>query len=159
MAVEVRCCIYNGDSRVINKNPTDIKLLQCRIVNDTDIINPTIYLEYDTDLDKCNYFVIGRRKYFKTRLKRVHNMRCEIQLHEDIISTWIPRVNIKGIIYNSQDTTTIMQQMEQGYPVAVNKIISRIKINNNYGTVDSQPAIIVQSPLSSKYNPAPPTIL
>lgn len=152
MAVEVRCCVYNGDIRVIDKKPIDIKTLECRITEDTDTITPTIYVTYDNDLDKCNYFVIGHKKYFKTSLKRVHNKRCKIQLHEDIISTWIPRVNVTGIIYNSQDTTTVMQQMNQRYPTAVNKLVSRIKINNAYSEVSSQPAIIVQSPLGSVDN-------
>ena len=152
MAVEVRCCIYNGDMRVINKEPIEVKTLNCRIMEDSDTVDPMIYVEYDKELDKCNYFVIGHKKYFKTSLKRVHNARCKIQLHEDIISTWVPRVNISGMIYNSQDTNTLLQHMNQEYPIAVNKLISRIKIDNGYGSVTSQPAIIVQSPLDTVDN-------
>ena len=147
MAVEVKCCVYLGDPRVIDKKPTLVKSISCKITESTDNLDPVIYIAYDSDIEKCNYFVIGHKKYFKVKLTNESNIRCRIKLHEDVVSTWVPRVNIKGIIYNSQNY--LLTDVDQGFVTEVKHKISRIKISNNYENVTNRPAIIVQSPLQS----------
>lgn len=147
MAIEVKCCVYLGDPRVIDKKPTLVKSLECKFTESTDNLDPIIFISYDKDIEKCNYFVIGHKKYFKVKLTNERSIRCRIKLHEDVISTWVPRVNIKGLIYNSQNY--LLTDVDQGFVTEVKHRISRIKIPNNYGEVTSNPAIIVQSPLQS----------
>ena len=44
MATEVKCAVYKGDPRVIDKKTTLVKSLECRIVDPLDIVNPTIII-------------------------------------------------------------------------------------------------------------------
>lgn len=147
MAVEVKCCKYNGDPRVINKKPELIKTLQCRMTDDQDVINQIIYVNNDSDIIDCNYFVIGFRKYFKVKDVRRAGNRIDIMLHEDVISTWMPKVNVKG--YISRASEIYSPGLNQDYEKLTMRKISRIKINNEYSEILSNPAIIVQSPLPS----------
>lgn len=147
MAVEVKCCKYNGDPRVINKKPELIKTLQCRMTDDQDVINQVIYVNNDGDIIDCNYFVIGFRKYFKVKDIRKAGNRIGIMLHEDVISTWMPKVNVTG--YISRASEIYSPGLNQDYEKLTMRKISRIRINNEYSEITSNPAIIVQSPLPS----------
>ena len=147
MAVEVKCCKYNGDPRVIDKKPELIKTLQCRMTEDQDVINPIIYVSNEDDIIDCNYFVIGFRKYFKIKDIRKAGNRIGIKLHEDVLSTWMPRVNVTGYILRASEIYS--RGLKQDYEKLAMRKISRIRINNEYGEITSNPAIIVQSPLPS----------
>lgn len=147
MAVEVKCCKYNGDPRVIDKKPELIKTLQCRMTNDQDVINQIIYVSNEDDIIDCNYFVIGFRKYFKIKDIRKAGNRIGIMLHEDVLSTWMPKVNVTGYILRASKTR--VQGLSQDYEKLTMRKISRIKINNEYSEITGMPAIIVQSPLPS----------
>lgn len=154
MAVEVKCCIYNGDVRVINKKPTEQKTINCRITEESDVVDPAIYINNEDDVSNCNYFVIGYRKYFKVGQSRVSGNRIRIRLHEDIISTWLPRVDVKGYISNASYIRS--NDILQDYQLRVNRKISRLTFTNQYGEISNgHPAVIVQSPLPVKvYSPA-----
>lgn len=147
MATEIKCAIYNGDLRVVNKKPTLVKSVECRITEPLDVLNPTIVLNEDDDILKCNYFVIGHRKYFKVKFHRTPNKMLKIELNEDVISTWLPLVTIDGHITHASEI--ISENVDQDYLLDVNRIISRIALSTNYGTVDSDPAIIAQCPFPS----------
>lgn len=147
MAVQVRCCIYNGDPRVINKTPTEVISLNCRMTDDFDTIKPVIYISNELGVSDCNYFVIGFRKYFKVKDIRKAGKRIGIMLHEDILSTWMPKVNVKG--YISRASEIYSPGLNQDYEKLTRRKISRIKINNEYGQITGNPAVIVQSPLPS----------
>lgn len=145
MAVEVKCAIYNGDPRVINKSTTLVKSVMCKMTDPTDIMDPVIILNKDNSIVSCNYFVIGHRKYFKVREIRTSNNIIKIVLHQDVLSTWLPRVVIKGMIYNASET--VSNDLVQDFVLESYRRISRVKISNEYEEVTSDPAIIVQSPL------------
>lgn len=145
MATEIKCAIYNGDVRVINKKPILIKSEICRITNPLDILNPVIIINADDEILKCNYFVIGHRKYTKIKHVLTSNNILKIHLNEDVISTWIPRVTITGNITHA--TEIISNNIDQNYLLDVNRIISRIKISNDYENVTGDAAIIAQCPL------------
>lgn len=145
MAVEVKCCKYNGDPRVINKKPETLKTIECRIPADMSVVTPHIFMNNDGTTADCNYFVIGFRKYFKVREERVVGNRLKIYLNEDVLSTWLPKVNVTGYISRSSDFKS--EEIQQNYTLEARKKVSRIKINNNYEAVTSMPAIIIQSPL------------
>ena len=147
MATEIKCAIYNGDLRVVNKKPTLVKSIECRITEPLDVLKPIILLNEDDDILKCNYFVIGHRKYFKVKLQRTPNKMLRIELNEDVISTWLPLVTIDGHITHASEI--ISENVEQDYLLDVNRIISRIVISNDYENVTSDPAIIAQCPLPS----------
>lgn len=147
MAVEVKCCKYNGDPRVINKKPELIKTLQCRMTEDQDVINQVIYVGNEGDIIDCNYFVIGFRKYFKVKDIRRAGNRIGIMLHEDVLSTWMPKVNVTG--YISRASEIYSPGLNQDYEKLTMRKISRIRIDNGYGSITGNPAIIVQSPLPS----------
>ena len=147
MAVEVKCCKYNGDPRVIDKKPELIKTLQCRMTDDQDVINQIIYVSNENDIIDCNYFVIGFRKYLKIKDIRKAGNRIGIMLHEDVLSTWMPKVNVTG--YISRASTTWVRGLSQDYEKLTIRKISRIRINNEYSEITGMPAIIVQSPLPS----------
>lgn len=145
MAIEVKCSVYNGDDRVIDKKPTLLKTLSCKITNPQDILNPELLLLYDKVIDKSNYFVIGHRKYFKVKQVRQSANMVKLFLKEDVYSTWIPRCNIKGII--NYASVIMSENTKQDYLIDENVNISRIKIGNNYEEVTSDPILIVQCPL------------
>lgn len=152
MAVEVKCAVYRGDPRVIDKKPELIKSLECRIVKPFDIINPTIIIENDKNVENCNYFVIEKRKYFKAGEKKLGNKMLEIILHEDVLSTWMPKVFIVGAISNASEI--VSENMKQNYPLDINTKISRILFaNNKFNTVTNNPIVIVQSPQTSINEP------
>lgn len=154
MSVEVKCCKYNGDPRVINKKPELIKTLKCRMTDDQDVINQIIYVSNEDDIIDCNYFVIGFRKYFKVKDIRKAGKRIGIMLHEDVLSTWMPKVNVTG--YISSASYIRSDDLPQDYPLRVNRKISRLTFTNQYGEITGgHPAVIVQSPLPVKvYSPA-----
>ena len=152
MAIQIKCCKFTGDPRLINKTPTTVANIECRIVNEQDTMNPVIYINNDNIVIHCNYFVIGFRKYFKVKETRVSGNRVKVQLHQDVLSTWMPKINIRGTVSRATRTPlSLNEDLYQDYTMEVKKRISRIKINNNYGDVTSRPAIIVQSPLPVAY--------
>ena len=144
MATEVKCAVYKGDPRVIDKKTTLVKSLKCRIVDPLDIVNPTIIITNDKSVENCNHFVIGFRKYFKVDEFKTSNKMLQIRLHEDVLSTWMPKVYVVGTISNASEI--ISENMQQNYPMDVNKRVCRIKINNAYDQVRSNPIIVVQTP-------------
>ena len=143
MATEVKCAIYKGDPRVIDKKTILVKSLKCKIVDPLDIVNPTIIITNDNSVENCNYFVIGFRKYFKLDEFKTSNKMLKIRLHEDVLSTWLPRVYVVGTISNASEI--ISENMHQNYPMDVNKRVCRIKIDNAYDQVRSKPIIVVQT--------------
>ena len=145
MAVEVKCCIYNDDPRIIDKKPTLVKSLECRFTDPTDMTNPSIFVEYSKEIERCNYFVINFRKYFKVKMIKESNRSLRITLHEDVLSTWLSRVYVIGEINNA--SKIVSENMKQDYDLDVNRKISRIKISNDYGNLTDRPITIVQSPL------------
>ena len=144
MATEVKCAVYKGDPRVIDKKTTLVKSLKCRIVDPLDIVNPTIIITNDKSVENCNYFVIGFRKYFKVDEFKTSNKMLQIRLHEDVLSTWMPKIYVVGTISNASEI--ISENMQQNYPMDVNKRVCRIKINNAYDQVRGNPIIVVQTP-------------
>ena len=145
MAVEVKCCIYNNDPRIIDKKPTLVKSIECRFTDPTDMTNPSIFVEYSKEIERCNYFVINFRKYFKVKMIKESNRSLRITLHEDVLSTWLPRVYVIGEINNA--SKIVSENMKQDYDLDVNRKISRIRISNAYEEITSNPITIVQSPL------------
>lgn len=143
MATEVKCAIYKGDPRVIDKKTTLVKSLECKIVDPFDVVNPTIIITNDNSVENCNYFVIGFRKYFKLDEFKTSNKMLKIRLHEDVLSTWLPKVYVVGTISNASEI--ISENMQQNYPMDVNKRVCRIKIDNAYDQVRSKPIIVVQT--------------
>lgn len=143
MATEIKCAIYEGDPRVIDKKTKLIKSLECKIVDPLDVVDPTIIITNDESVEKCNYFVIGFRKYFKVDEFKTPNKMLKIRLHEDILSTWLPKVNVVGTISSASEI--ISENMLQDYPMDVNKRVCRIKINNAFDQVRSKPIIVVQT--------------
>lgn len=144
MGVEVKCCVYNGDPRVIDKKPTLVKSIVCRIPEPTNVVDTELLLTNTEDIERCNYFVIGFRKYFKDREIKTSSKMIRVMLHEDVISTWIPRVYIIGMISNASDI--ISKNVEQKYLLDSNKLVSRIAIRNGPGDVTNRHVIVVQSP-------------
>ena len=144
MATEVKCAVYKGDPRVIDKKTTLVKSLKCRIVEPFDVVNPTIIITNDKSVENCNYFVIGFRKYFKVDEFKTSNKILQIRLHEDVLSTWMPKVYVVGTISNASEI--ISENMQQNYPMDVNKRVCRIKINNAYDQIRNKPIIVVQTP-------------
>lgn len=149
MAVQVKCCIYNNDPRIIDKRPTLIKTLECRITDPMNMVDPIIFLEYSKEVEKCNYFVINFRKYFKVKLMKESNRSLRISLHEDVVSTWLPRVYVVGEIVNASKITS--EDVEQKFLLNSNKHISRILANEFIGPVDDEPITIIQSPQPTKF--------
>lgn len=147
MAVEVKCCKYDGDPRVINKKPKTLKTIECRIPKDMSVVTPDIFMDNDGIAKDCNYFVIGFRKYFKVREEKAQADRLKIYLSEDVLSTWLPRVNVTGYISRSSDFKS--EEIEQNYMLESRRRISRIRISNKYERVTNMPAIIIQSPLAT----------
>lgn len=147
MAVNIKCARYDGDPRVIDKNTTLIKTLTCRVYNEAEVVNPLIIVNNDSDVENCNYFTIGFRKYFKVKEYKINNKVLRIQLHEDVLSTWMPRVYVIGNI--TVASKLISENIPQKFFLDANKKISRISFQNDYGEITSEPIVIVQSPLSS----------
>ena len=48
----------------------------------------------------------------------------KIRLHEDVLSTWLPKVYVVGTISNASEI--ISENMKQDYPMDVNKRVCRI---------------------------------
>ena len=72
----------------------------------------------------------------------------EIILHEDVLSTWMPKVFIVGAISNASEI--VSENMKQNYPLDINTKISRILFENSkFNTVTNNPIVIVQSPQTS----------
>lgn len=149
MAVQVKCCIYNNDPRIIDKKPNLIKTLECRMTDPTDMVNPSIFIEYSKEVEKCNYFVINFRKYFKVKLVKESNRSLRIYLHEDVLSTWLPRVYVIGEINNA--SKIISEDVEQKFLLNSNKYISRILANEFVGPPIEEPVTIIQSPQPVKF--------
>lgn len=154
MGVQIKCCTYDDDPRIINKKPILVKTLICRITDPTDMINPVILINNVDGLEKCNYFVIGFRKYFKVGERKTNSRRLRLFLHEDVLSTWMPRIYVVGIISNASNV--ISGEIQQNFLLEAKKRVSRVKINNSYGELSKDPVVIVQSPQASVQKPLTP---
>ena len=152
MAIRVKAYKYDGDNRVINKQmATQATTIECRITDPQDIMNPELILEKINDINTLNYFTIGNRKYFKTGLVEMNNKMVKIRLHQDVLSTWMPFVNIKGKILNATKITN--EYIDLGIPLEIYTKIVRVPIHSKYEELRSDPAIILQSPLPTTSDP------
>lgn len=143
MAVQVKGGLYSGDPRVVDKSVTELVDLQCKITDPFDVMNPILILSKTNDLLKCNYFSIGHRKYFKVREIKTSNKMVKLILSQDVISTWLPRVNVTGTVFNA--TETVSENINQDYLTDVNMKFSRVRIDNDYGEIqDDEPVIIAR---------------
>lgn len=152
MAVQVKCYKYNDDPRVIDKSPTFVKSIECRVVDPFDVVDPTLLVDATDDISECNYFTVESRKYFKAGLVKTANKMNRLKLHEDILSTWMPRVWVVGTITNASQI--ISEDVDQGYLTDVNRKISRIRISNGYEELSDDPIIIIQCPLPTITKPS-----
>lgn len=153
MAVQVKCAKYTGDPRVIDKKPTLIETLECRITDPCDMFEPSIFLTRTNNTKECNYFVIGFRKYFKVKEINHSNNMVVIKLHEDVLSTWLPRCRVKGII--NRISLLHHPDVNQGFLTDSKRHVSRIKIVNSYADLNNErPLIVVQSPAGKQVKPS-----
>jgi len=150
MSIQVKAYHYFGDPRVINKHmaPGEPLTIECRITDPTDVMNPVLLVSDANSIEKYNYFTLGQRKYFKTGVTKVHNKMLKIRLHEDVLSTWMPYMQIYGKITNASMIDKYF--LDQNYMKDVDHKISRLRISNNYEEVKTDPAIIIQSPLPTQ---------
>lgn len=142
MAVQIKCCKYDGDPRVIDKSPSLIITLEARIPEPFNVTDPELFLDNTTGVEDCNYFVINFRKYFKVSQKKVSNKMIRIKLHEDVISTWLPKVYVTGIIAHASEI--VSDNVDQGYLTDVNRIISRVRFTTEHGPIRDNPLYVVQ---------------
>lgn len=152
MAVQVKCYKYNDDPRVIDKSPTFVKSIECRIVEPFDVMDPTLIVDATDDISECNYFTVENRKYLKAGLVKTANKINRLKLHEDVLSTWMPRVWVVGTITHASQI--VSEDVDQGYLTDVNRKISRIRISNGYEELTDDPMIIVQCPLPTITKPS-----
>lgn len=143
MAVQIKCAKYTGDPRVIDKQPTLVETLECRITDPCDMYEPTVMLTRTDNTKACNYFVIGFRKYFKVKEINSSNNIVTLKLHEDVLSTWMPKVHVKGIINRASETVSM--NADQDFFLDECSHVSRIAFTNNYIDLTGQPLIVVQS--------------
>ena len=155
MAVQVKCAKYDGDPRVIDKQPTLIDTLLCKITDPMEVMNPSLILTKTDNIKECNYFVIGFRKYFKTKEINMSNNMVEIRLHEDVLSTWLPKVKVKGVISVASEAVSLNANL--GYFTDVNNKVSRIAFNNNYVDFQGDPLLVVQTPTGIRREDSWPT--
>lgn len=153
MSTQVKAYQCLMDNRVINKrmisNPI---IVECRITQPFDVVNPEIFVEDINGISGCNYFTIDQRKYFKSGITKTSNGMVRIKLHEDVLSTWMPYLSIKGKITKASQLAT--EYIDLDYLCEVPTKISRIAITNSYEEVLTDPAIIVQSPLPCEDAPS-----
>lgn len=153
MSMQVKGYAYADDPRVVNKRMTSQPIvLECRITDPSDVVNPVLFLTVADGIENCNYFTLGQRKYFKTGQTRMSNNMIKIRLHEDILSTWMPFVHVHGKILNATQNPHL--EIDQGYLRDVDTKISRVRISNAYEEVTNYPAIIIQSPLPAEDKPS-----
>lgn len=152
MAVRVKAYVYKDDNRVINKQMYGTaKVIECRVTDPQDIMNPELILNKVEGIENYNYFTVKNRKYFKTGLVEMNSNIVKIRLHEDVLSTWMPFVDVKGKILNA--TKTSNEYIDLGIPTEIDSKIVRLAIHNSYEEVTNDPAIIVQSPLPTTSDP------
>ena len=152
MSTQVKAYQCLMDNRVINKRMiSDPIILECRITEPFNVMDPEIFVEDVEGISGCNYFTIDRRKYFKSKITKVSNGMVRIKLHEDVLSTWMPYLSIKGKITNASQAAS--DYIDLDYLCEIPTKISRVAITNGYEEVLTDPAIIVQSPLPSEDNP------
>ena len=153
MSTQVKAYHTIMDNRVINKRMVSSPIItECRITDPFDVVNPEIFVEDIEGISGCNYFTIDQRKYFRSQVRKVSNGMVRIKLHEDVLSTWMPFVTVKGKITNA--TQAVSDHIDLDYLCEVPTKISRIAITNGYEEVLTDPAIIVQSPLPCEDKPS-----
>lgn len=94
------------DKKVVDKtsyydseNPL-VTLTGVKFKDDVNIIDPVLYVNYNEDLFRCNYFHIGtvHRFYFLEDIITTNN-GLYLKLHEDVLMSYLGQIkNMSGIV-------------------------------------------------------------
>lgn len=82
--------INNSEEKKVNKDLTLIASIEGELRGECSVLSPTIRIEYDGDLSRCNYMIIGayNRFYFVTDINIVRTGVYEISGRVDVLTTY-----------------------------------------------------------------------
>lgn len=115
MAISVTFYNNSADVRVVDKSTslTQIKTKTCYPVSGCNILNPTIKIDYDTDIMGANYMIIGapfNRAYFITDMAMDVGQSMNVSGSVDVLHTYATQIKASTAqVVRSESTKTTMQ--------------------------------------------------
>lgn len=98
----MKISFYNNKSEIekVDKSLDLIETIEGNLVNETDIINPTIVLEHDSTIINSNYMYIPAfgRYYFITKIESIRNNVWRISAHVDVLETYKTQIKSQTAI-------------------------------------------------------------
>lgn len=98
----MKISFYNNKSEIekVGKSLDLIETIEGNLVNETDIINPTIVLEHDSSIINSNYMYIPTfgRYYFITKIESIRNNVWRISAHVDVLETYKTQIKSQTAI-------------------------------------------------------------
>ena len=107
MSITVKLGYTTSEKIALSKNFEQVLSLSGSLINDTDILNPSIRLNCSAEtLAGCNYMKIGdfNRNYFITAIVALTNGTCMVSGHVDVLSTYASGIRGNSAVIARQES-------------------------------------------------------
>lgn len=136
MSITVTFYNNSADVRVVDKTAslTQLKQKTCYPVSGCNILNPSIKIDYDSDVMGANYMIIGapfNRAYFITDMAMDVGQSMTVAGSVDVLHTYSAQIKASTAqVVRSESTKTTMQ-VDSELPIDPKRYsIEGIRINN-----------------------------
>ena len=92
MEIVIGCCA--DDPRKLVKTVTSTKTITATIKDDCDVLSPTFYIVYDSDImtNRYNYVSAWGRAYFVTGMEVIPGEGIRVSCKQDTLSTYADQI-------------------------------------------------------------------
>ena len=107
MSITVKLGYTTSEKIALSKNFEQVVSLSGSLINDTDILNPSIRLKCSAEtIAGCNYMKIDdfHRNFFITGIVALTNGTCMVSGHVDVLSTYASGIRANTAVIGRQAT-------------------------------------------------------
>lgn len=127
--MEIKLYKNLSENNVIGKTLTQIKSVEANLKNDVSVINPTLVLNYTTNILDSNYCFIPKfnRYYFIDEIVPITGDRCIIKCRVDVLESFKEDIkSLTVILDKSQSIYKSNKYLDDGSFVVENKDFNTI---------------------------------
>ena len=109
MSNDLKLYFNKSDRMTVNKDKTTLYTLDIKLLENTDVIHPRLYLSTANDIRKCNYFYIKDfdRYYYVTKLE-CEKQRYILEGEVDVLSSHIDKIKEQSVIVKRSGADDLM---------------------------------------------------
>lgn len=127
--MEIKLYKNLSENNVIGKTLTQIKSVEANLKNDVSVINPTLVLNYTTNILDSNYCFIPKfnRYYFIDEIVPITGDRCIVKCRVDVLESFEEDIkSLTVILDKSQSIYKSNKYLDDGSFIVENKDFNTI---------------------------------